>query len=269
LTWIERLLRLSSRESTTISALVSLIGITKHFGGVHALKGVDLSIDHGEVVALVGHNGAGKSVLVQILSGVFPPSSGEIIIEGKPVSFHSPSDARRYAIETIYQTLALADNLDAPGNFFLGRELRTRFGFLDKRRMAREAGRALLELNPNFVKIERPARDMSGGQRQAIAIARAIHFQVRLLVMDEPTASLGPHETAQVGALVRQLRDQGIGILLVSHDVREVIRLADRIVVLKSGTIVGSAIATETSEDAIVEMIVRGRKLMFSEVTTQ
>jgi D-xylose transport system ATP-binding protein len=135
--------------------------------------------------------------------------------------------------------------------------------------MAREAGRALLELNPNFVNIERPARDMSGGQRQAIAIARAIHFQVRLLVMDEPTASLGPHETAQVGALVRQLRDQGIGILLVSHDVREVIRLADRIVVLKSGTIVGSAIATETSEDAIVEMIVRGRKLMFSEVTTQ
>src|SRR5205085_2217533 len=179
----------------TVGPLVSLVGVTKHFDGVHALKGVDLSINRGEVVALVGHNGAGKSVLVQILSGVFPPSSGEIAVEGKSVNFHSPTDARRYAIETIYQTLALADNLDAPANFFLGRELRTRFGFLDKKTMSREAARALADLNPNFTDIERPVRQMSGGQRQAIAIARAIHSQARLLLMDEPTASLGPHET--------------------------------------------------------------------------
>jgi D-xylose transport system ATP-binding protein len=245
----------------TVGPLVSLVGITKHFGGVHALKGVDLSINPGEVVALVGHNGAGKSVLVQILSGVFPPSSGEIRIDGRGVSLYSPTDARRYAIETIYQTLALADNLDAPANFFLGRELRTRFGFLDKRRMSREAARALAGLNPNFIDIERPVRQMSGGQRQTIAIARAIHFQVRILIMDEPTASLGPHETAQVGTLVRLLRDQGIGILLVSHDIRDVIRLADRIVVLKNGALVGTAVAAETSEDEIIDMIVRGRRL--------
>src|SRR5437588_6998036 len=222
-----------------VGPLVSLVGITKHFGGVHALKGVDLSINCGEVVALVGHNGTGKSVLVQILSGVFPPSSGEINIDGRSVSFHSPTDARRHAIETIYQTLALADNLDAPANFFLGRELRTRLGFLEKKKMSREAARALADLNPNLIDIERPVRQMSGGQRQTIAIARAIHFHVRILIMDEPTASLGPHETAQVGALVRRLRDQGIGILLVSHDIRDVIRLADRIVVLKNGALVG------------------------------
>ena len=240
--------------------LVELVGITKNFGGLHALKGVDLTIAPGEVVALVGHNGAGKSVLVQILSGVFPPTSGEIRVGGEPVSFHSPSDARGYAIETIYQTLALADNLDAPSNFFLGRELRTRLGFLDKRRMAEEAGAALADLNPNFTEVERPVRQMSGGQRQAIAIARAIHFQVRVLIMDEPTAALGPHETAQVSALIERLRDQGIGILLVSHDVRDVIRLADRISVLKNGELVGTVSGDDISEDEVVDMIVRGRK---------
>ena len=246
----------------TDGALVNLVGITKQFGGVRALKGVDLAINRGEVVALVGHNGAGKSVLVQILSGVFPPSSGEIKVGGKPVSFASPTDARRFAIETIYQTLALADNLDAPSNFFLGRELRTRFGFLDKKKMAQEAAKALRDLNPNFTDIERPVRQMSGGQRQAIAIARAIHFQVQVLIMDEPTAALGPHETAQVGALIQRLRDQGIGILLVSHDVRDVIRLADRIVVLKNGELVGALMAKDTNEDEVVDMIIRGRKLI-------
>ena len=240
--------------------LVDLVGISKRFGGIHALKGVDLSLVPGEVLALVGHNGAGKSVLVQILSGVFPPSGGEIRIAGKAVEFHSPTDARRYAIETIYQTLALADNLDAPANFFLGRELRTPLGFLDKRRMAREAERALAALNPNFTDIERPVRQMSGGQRQAIAIARAIHFQVRVLIMDEPTAALGPHETAQVGALIRRLRDQGIAILLVSHDVHGVMSLADRIVVLKSGEVVGNVLVADTSEDDVVDLIIRGRR---------
>jgi D-xylose transport system ATP-binding protein len=243
-------------------ALVDVVGITKHFGGVRALKGVDLAINRGEVVALVGHNGAGKSVLAQIISGVFQPTSGEIKVNGAAVAFSSPSDARRHAIETIYQTLALADNLDAPANFFLGRELRTRFGFLDKKTMAREAAQALRDLNPNFTDIERPVRQMSGGQRQAIAIARAIHFRVQLLIMDEPTAALGPHETAQVGALIRRLRDQGIGILLISHDVRDVIRLADRIVVLKNGEIAGALQAKDTHEDEVVDMIIRGRKLL-------
>jgi D-xylose transport system ATP-binding protein len=240
--------------------LIELALITKNFGGVHALKRVSLSISPGEVVALVGHNGAGKSVLVQIASGVFAPDAGSIRIAGEPVQFRSPADARRHAIETIYQTLALADNLDAPANFFLGRELRKGFGFLDKKRMTTEAARALAALNPAFVDIERPVRQMSGGQRQAIAIARAVHFKAKCLIMDEPTAALGPHETAQVGNLIRRLRDQGIAILLVSHDVRDVIRLADRIAVLKSGEMVGWVRASESNEDEIVDMIVRGSR---------
>ncbi|MCG7505355.1 ATP-binding cassette domain-containing protein [Mesorhizobium retamae] len=240
---------------------IQLTGITKHFGGVHALKGVDLSVAAGEVVALVGHNGAGKSVLVQILSGVFPPTAGEIRVNGQMTTFGSPVDARHHGIETIYQTLALADNLDAPANFFLGRELKTTLGFLDKKRMAREAAKALIELNPNLVDVERPVRQMSGGQRQAVAIARAIHFDVRLLIMDEPTAALGPHETAQVAELIKRLRAQGIGILLISHDVRDVMQLADRIVVLKGGQIVGSVVPSESSEDEVVDMIIRGRRL--------
>lgn len=241
--------------------LIELSRIEKSFGGVRALNGVDLSVGAGEVVALVGHNGAGKSVLVQIVSGVFRPSAGTITVGGQPTVFKSPADARRHGIETIFQTLALADNLDAPANFFLGRELRTRFGFLDKRRMSEEARAALKALNPEMTDIERPVRQMSGGQRQAIAIARAIHFNVKLLVMDEPTAALGPHETAQVGALIERLRAKGIGILLISHDVRDVMRLADRIVVLKSGEVAGMLEARRTTEDAVVDLIVRGRRL--------
>lgn len=240
---------------------IELTGIRKNFGGVDALRGVDLGISAGEVVALVGHNGAGKSVLVQIMSGVFQPSAGEMRIAGVPVTLQSPADARRHRIETIFQTLALADNLDAPANFFLGRELCTRFGFLDHARMRAEAATALAALNPQFTDIERPVRQMSGGQRQAIAIARAIHFDVRLLIMDEPTAALGPHETAQVGALIGRLKAKGIGILLVSHDVRDVLRLADRIVVLKGGEVAGMLEARSTSEDEVVDLIIRGRRL--------
>jgi D-xylose transport system ATP-binding protein len=238
--------------------LLELQAIAKNFGGVHALAGVSLGIAPGEVVALVGHNGAGKSVLVQILSGVFQPTSGEIFIDGKRQVLPNPVTARALGIETIYQTLALADNLDAPSNFFLGRELRKSFGFLDKKVMAQQTAVALARLNPNFKDIERPVRDMSGGQRQAIAIARASHFDVRLLIMDEPTAALGPHETEQVENLIRNLKGRGIAILLVSHDVRSVIDLADRIVILKNGSKVGEVDAASATEDSVVDMIVRG-----------
>jgi D-xylose transport system ATP-binding protein len=240
------------------SHLLELEAIAKNFGGVHALDNVSFGIAAGEVVALVGHNGAGKSVLVQILSGVFQPTSGDISIDGKRQALNSPVAARAVGIETIYQSLALADNLDAPSNFFLGRELRKPFGFLDKKAMTRQAAEALAKLNPNFTDIERPVRDMSGGQRQAIAIARAIHFNVRLLIMDEPTAALGPHETKQVEDLIRKLKGQGIAILLVSHDVRSVIDLADRIVVLKNGRKVGEVASGAATEDSVVDMIVRG-----------
>jgi D-xylose transport system ATP-binding protein len=227
---------------------------------VHALAGVDLEIAAGEVVALVGHNGAGKSVLVQILSGVFAPTQGTITVNGQNVQLATPSAARALGIETIYQNLALADNLDAPSNFFLGRELRRSFGFLDKREMVKQARAAVVKLNPSFTDIERPVREMSGGQRQAIAIARAVHFNVRLLIMDEPTAALGPHETAQVEDLIKRLKDQGIAVLLVSHDVRSVLNLADRIVVLKNGKKAGEVSAAGATEDSIVDMIVRGAR---------
>lgn len=240
--------------------LVEVRDISKHFGGVEALRGVSLSVMPGEVVALAGHNGAGKSVLVQILSGVFPQSDGSLLVDGQDVRLTSPTQAREKGIETIFQTLALADNLDASANFFLGRELRNGLGFLDKKRMRAEAEAALRALNPNFKNIDRPVRDLSGGQRQAIAIARAIHFNVRLLIMDEPTAALGPHETAQVGALIDTLRQKGIGILLISHDMRDVLRLADRVVVLKNGELVGAEPTKGLSEDALVDMIVRGRR---------
>lgn len=238
--------------------LMELCGITKNFGGVRALAGVSFGVAPGEVVALVGHNGAGKSVLVQILSGVFQPAGGDIIIDGHKQTVASPAAARAAGIETIYQTLALADNLDAASNLFLGRELRKSLGFLDKKAMSQQAKAALARLNPNFTNIARPVREMSGGQRQAIAIARAIHFNVRLLIMDEPTAALGPHETAQVEDLIRRLKGQGIAILLVSHDVRSVIDLADRIVVLKNGSKVGEVDARSATEDSVVDMIVRG-----------
>jgi D-xylose transport system ATP-binding protein len=240
--------------------LVELRDIAKNFGGVHALVGVDLAVASGEIVALVGHNGAGKSVLVQILSGVFPPTHGTISVNGQDVQLATPLAARALGIETIYQNLALADNLDAPSNFFLGRELRRGFGFLDKTEMVRQARAAVAKLNPNFTDIERPVREMSGGQRQAIAIARAIHFNVRLLIMDEPTAALGPHETAQVEELIGRLKDQGIAVLLVSHDVRSVLNLADRIVVLKNGKKAGEVSAAGATEDSVVDMIVRGAR---------
>ena len=238
--------------------LMELRAIAKNFGAVHALAAVSFGVPPGGGVALVGHHGAGKSVLVQILSGVFLPKSGDIIVDGHRHVILNPLAARAAGIETIYQTLALADNLDAPSNFFLGRELRKGLGFPDKKAMALQAATALAKLNPNFTNIERPVREMSGGQRQTIAIARAIHFNVRLLIMDEPTAALGPHETAQVEELIGGLKGQGIAILLVSHDVRGVIDLADRIVVLKNGSKVGEADARTASQDSVIDMIVRG-----------
>jgi len=247
-----------SWEAQVTAPIIELVDIAKSFGGIRALKGVSLSIFPGEVMALVGHNGAGKSVLVQIISGVFSADKGTMLVAGQPVQFRNPADARDAAIETIYQTLALADNLDATANFFLGRELRKAFGFLDTRRMKDVAARALQALNPEFIDIERPVRQMSGGQRQAIAIARAVHFNARCLIMDEPTAALGPRETAEVGELILRLRQKGLGILLVSHDVRDVIRLANRIAVMKSGQLVGVVDAEGANEDSIVNMIIRG-----------
>jgi D-xylose transport system ATP-binding protein len=242
----------------TKQPLVEMVDIEKHFGGVRAVDHVSLDLAPGEVVGLLGHNGAGKSCLMRILSGAMVPNSGEIRIEGKTVLMSEPNDARAHGIETIYQTLALADHLDAPKNLFLGRELKTRFGNLDDKRMHEEARKVLARLNPNFKNLRDPVSSLSGGQRQVIAIARAIYFDTKILIMDEPTAALGPSETAMVADLIRQLRAEGIGIFLVSHDMHDVFDLCDRVVVMNKGRLVGAHGIDEVSKDDVLSLIVKG-----------
>ena len=238
--------------------LVEMIDIEKHFGGVRAVNHVSVDLYPGEVVGLLGHNGAGKSCLMRMLSGAMKPNGGEIRVGGTPVEFADPNDARACGIETIYQTLALADHLDAPSNLFLGRELKTRFGNLDDARMLAAARDVLARLNPNFKNLRDPVSSLSGGQRQVIAIARAIYFDTKILIMDEPTAALGPSETAMVADLIRQLQSEGIGIFLVSHDMHDVFELCDRVVVMNKGQVVGAHAIDEVSKDDVLSLIVKG-----------
>jgi len=238
--------------------LVEMIGIEKHFGGVRAVDHVSVDLHPGEVVGLLGHNGAGKSCLMKMLAGAMVPNEGEIRVDGETVHFTEPNDARAAGIETIYQTLALSDQLDAPANLFLGRELKTRFGNLDDARMLREAREVLARLNPNFKNLRDPVSSLSGGQRQVIAIARAIYFDTKILIMDEPTAALGPSETAMVADLIVKLRDEGIGIFLVSHDMHDVFDLCDRVVVMNKGRVVGAHPIDEVTKDDVLSLIIKG-----------
>jgi D-xylose transport system ATP-binding protein len=240
--------------------IVEMGGINVAFGGVHAVRDVSIDLHAGEVIGLVGGNGAGKSTLMRVLSGAHPADSGEIRIDGKPVSIRNPRDAKAINIETIYQTLALADNLDAPGNMFLGREITSRIGSLDDSAMESETRKIMGRLNPNFTRFSMPVRSLSGGQRQAVAIARAVFFNARILIMDEPTAALGPAETAQVRNLVRQLKDEGIGIFLISHDIHDVFDLSDRVSVMYHGRIVDTVTKTDVTPDEVLGMIILGRK---------
>jgi D-xylose transport system ATP-binding protein len=239
--------------------LVAMSGMSISFGGIRAVDDVSLDLHGGEVVGLLGHNGAGKSTFIKMLSGAYRPDAGEIRIDGRPVAIQSPRDARRHGIETIYQTLALADNLDAAANLFLGRELRTAWGTLDDVAMEAETRQVMARLNPHFAKFKEPVRALSGGQRQAVAIARAIHFNARVLIMDEPTAALGPQETQQVADLIVQLKREGIGIFLISHDIHDVFGLADRVAVMKNGKLVGTAHTGAVTQDEVLEMIILGR----------
>jgi D-xylose transport system ATP-binding protein len=240
--------------------LVELIGIHKHFGAVRAVDDVSCELHPGEVVGLLGHNGAGKTTLVKILAGVYPGDGGVIKVRGKPVAFTSPRDAQRAGIETIYQHLALADNIDAAGNLFLGRELRTRWGTLDTHRMAHEAGKIIRRINPSFTQTHLPVRALSGGQRQTVAIARALYFDAKILIMDEPTAALGPGETRMVKDIIRGLKRDGIGIFLVSHEMRDVFDVCDRLVVLKNGKLVGTTRVSDVTEDDVLGMIILGKR---------
>jgi len=244
--------------STAAVPLVEMHNVSLSFGGVRAVDGASIDLYAGEVLALVGHNGAGKSTLIKILSGAYASDSGTIRIRGADAAIANPRDAKHYGIETIYQTLALADNIDTAANLFLGRELRSKWGTLDDIAMESEARNVMARLNPHFRRFKDPVSALSGGQRQLVAIARAILFNAQILVMDEPTAALGPQEAAQVGELVRKLKAQGIGIFLISHDIHDVFDLADRICVMKNGRIVGTARTADVTEDEVLGMIILG-----------
>lgn len=239
--------------------LVSLRNLSIAFGGIKAVDDASVDLYPGEVVGLLGHNGAGKSTLIKILSGAYKRDSGEIFIEGERAEISNPRDAKAYGIETIYQTLAVADNVDAAANLYLGRELRTAWGTLDDAAMESEARKVMGRLNPNFQRFKDPVAKLSGGQRQSVAIARAILFNARILVMDEPTAALGPQETAQVAELIHQLKKEGIGIFLISHDIHDVFDLADRVTVMKNGQIVGHAATDDVTKDEVLGMIIMGK----------
>jgi D-xylose transport system ATP-binding protein len=239
--------------------LVDMRDIRVAFGGVHAVDGVSLDLYPGEVVGLVGGNGAGKTTLIKTLSGAHKADSGEILINGEKATIETPRDAKRYAIETIYQTLALAENIDAPSNMFLGREVLSRWKTLDDRAMEQAARQVMGRLNPKFQNLRTAVRSLSGGQRQSVAIARAVHFNARILIMDEPTAALGPAETAQVHDLINQLKAEGIGIFLISHDIHGVFDLADRISVMLQGKLVGTVNKDEVTKDEVLAMIIIGK----------
>ena len=240
--------------------LVEMRHIKVAFGGVHAVEDVSVDLQAGEVVGLVGGNGAGKSTLIRVLSGAHPADSGEILINGQPATIKNPRDAKAYGIETIYQTLALADNIDAAGNVFLGRELRSRIGSLDDAAMESATRKVMGRLNPRFRNFKTHVKSLSGGQRQSVAIARAVHFNAKILIMDEPTAALGPAETAQVRELVTQLKSEGIGIFLISHDIHDVFDLSDRIAVMLQGRLVGIVNRDDVTMDEVLAMIIMGKR---------
>lgn len=239
--------------------LVEMKNIELAFGGIKAVDNVSIDLYPGEVVGLLGHNGAGKSTLIKILSGAYKADAGEIFINGEKATINTPRDARAYNIETIYQTLALADNLDAASNLFLGREIVNKFGMVDDDAMEAETRKIMKRLNPNFEKFSSPVAALSGGQRQSVAITRAVYFNARILIMDEPTAALGPQETEMVAELIHQLKSDGIGIFLISHDIHEMMGLCDRVSVMKNGKMVGTERVEDVTDDEILAMIILGK----------
>ncbi|MBT4897350.1 MAG: sugar ABC transporter ATP-binding protein [Rhodobacteraceae bacterium] len=245
--------------SNSGTPLVELKDISIAFGGIKAVDGVSVDLHPGEVVGLLGHNGAGKSTLIKCLSGAYKADSGDVFINGEKVVINNPRDARAHNIETIYQTLALADNLDAASNLFLGREIVGPGGFLDDSKMEAETRKIMGRLNPNFTKFSEPVSALSGGQRQSVAIARAVYFDAKILIMDEPTAALGPQESEMVAELIQELKKQGLGIFLIEHDIHNVMKLCDRASVMKNGQLVGTERVADVTEDDILSMIILGK----------
>lgn len=245
--------------SNSGTPLDELKDISIAFGGIKAVDRVSVDLYPGEVVGLLGHNGAGKSTLIKCLSGAYKADSGDVYINGEKVVINNPRDARGHNIETIYQTLALADNLDAASNLFLGREIVGPGGFLDDSKMEAETRKIMGRLNPNFTKFAEPVSALSGGQRQSVAIARAVYFDAKILIMDEPTAALGPQESEMVAELIQELKKQGLGIFLIEHDIHNVMKLCDRASVMKNGQLVGTERVADVTEDDILSMIILGK----------
>ena len=238
--------------------LLELRGVSKVFGAVRALDGVDFTVPDGKVTALAGDNGAGKSVLIKTVSGLWEPAEGEILWEGSPIHFHSPTDAEARGITTIYQDLALCDNLDIVQNMFLGHET-MRHGLLDESSMELAARQTLDDLHVTTVRsIRQPVASLSGGQRQSVAVAKAVMQSAKLVIMDEPTAALGVAQTAMVLALTRRLAQRGLAVIFVSHNFIDVFEVADQIAVLYLGRVVASIPAAHLDRQMVVDLVTTG-----------
>jgi ABC-type sugar transport system ATPase subunit len=233
---------------------LALSGVSKSFGHIQALNDIELAVYPGEVLALLGDNGAGKSTLVKIMSGLYPSDAGTISVQGRPVHFATPSDAQRAGVATVYQDLALVEVLDVATNMFMG-QVPTKYGFVDRRRMIRESEQFLRSLNVTVASVHTPIGMLSGGQRQIIAIARALRLGAATVLLDEPTAALGVRETAQAADLIRRLREQGKAVILVSHDMELVFDVADRAMVLRLGRRAGLRRLSETNREEIIGLI--------------
>jgi ABC-type sugar transport system ATPase subunit len=254
----------SDRRGGPSVPAMAVHGATKRFGGVLALDAVDLSVERGEVVAILGDNGAGKSTLIKAMSGAFRLDEGIIEMDGQPIVMHSPADARALGIETVYQDLALFDNLGAVANFYAGREVAgprwmpRGFRLLRRSVMAAETQRLLERLQVNLPDLDTPVGLMSGGQRQAVAVARAAAFASKVVILDEPTAALGLRESRRVLDLITRLRTEGLAVLVISHALDHVIEVADRAIVMRRGRVVGEAVPSTENRQRIVSLIVGG-----------
>ena len=239
--------------------LLELRGVSKSFGSVQALTDVDFEVREGEVMALVGDNGAGKSTLIKCIAGIHAMDDGELFFDGEPITIHGPKDAAKLGIEVVYQDIALCDNLDVVQNMFLGRETHDHFQRLKEPPMEKRAIQTLANLRVTTIKsIRRAVATLSGGQRQSVAVARAVLWNSRLVILDEPTAALGVAQTEQVLALVNRLAEQGLGVVLISHNLHDVFETATRIMVLRLGRNVGVYERAKTTQDAIVHAITAG-----------
>ena len=235
--------------------MLAVQNLARHFGGVQALRGVSLHVDAGEVLGLVGDNGAGKSTLLKILSGAIRPSSGEILLDGTSVSFADPHAARQHGITAVYQDLALAAQRDVVANFFLGREITGRFGWLNTRAMTEHTIKELARLGTRIPDVRAMARDLSGGQRQALAIARAAAWSSTILLLDEPTSALGVEQQQHVLELIRRVRGEGIAVILISHQMPDILAVCDRAVVLRLGEVAATLTAGELTSENLVGYI--------------